>query len=64
MTVDLPMDNPVRMRLDPLIMLISHASRIRAFNKALGTSVTDLSVFPVDFVTAVIGWAGTMDNAG
>lgn len=62
MTVELPLDNPVRMRLAPLIGLISQASRIRAFNKTLGTAVTDLSPYPVDFVDAVVGWAQELDT--
>lgn len=64
MTTDLPPDNPVRMRLTPLINLISQASRIRAFNTALGTNITDLSSYPVDFVDAVIGWSRELENSG
>lgn len=48
------MDNPVRMRLEPFIRLVSEASRLRAFNHYLGTNVTDLRAFPVDFVEVAI----------
>lgn len=63
MTADLAADNPARKRLEPLMQLISHASRLATFNKALNLSERDFSAWPVDFVEAVIGWARET-NAG
>lgn len=37
--------------------LVSAASRLAAFNKALNLSERDLSAWPVDFVEAVLVWA-------
>lgn len=61
MTLELPADNPVRMRLGPLIALLSQAARLRAFNHALGVSVLDLTPYPVDFVDVVVQWNGTLN---
>ena len=61
--LDLPSDNPKRKQLDPLIQLISQAARLAAFNKALGTNVTSLDTFPVDFVEVVIGWGNWKPDA-
>ena len=62
MTADLPADNPSRKRLEPLMQLVSYASRLSSFNKALNLSERDLSAWPVDFVEAVIGWARETDH--
>lgn len=56
LTTDLPADNPRRKEVAHLIDLVSRAWRIRTFNQALGTHVTDLDDFPVDFVETVLVW--------
>jgi len=53
----------MRKQAEHLINLVDTAWRIRAFNRALGTNVIDLSVFPVDFVNAVLTW-GPRHDAG
>lgn len=40
-----------------MLRLITEADRLRRFNKALGTHVTSLDSFPVDYVAAVLEWA-------
>jgi len=40
-----------------LIDLISRASRLRTFNRALHLSETDLGAWPIDFVETVILWS-------
>jgi hypothetical protein len=43
-------------RYRPVIADLSEAWRIRDFNAGLGTNVTSLDGYPVDFVEAVIAW--------
>jgi hypothetical protein len=43
-------------RYRPVIADLSEAWRIRDFNAGLGTNVTNLDAYPVDFVEAVIAW--------
>lgn len=45
-----------------MMNLISHAARLRLFNRALGLHETDLSGWPVDFVEAVLVWGPTLDR--
>ena len=44
------------------MQLISHASRLATFNKALNLSERDFSAWPVDFVEAVLVWARETDH--
>ena len=62
MTADLPLDNPKRMEYAPLMALVSHASRLATFNKALNLAERDFSAWPVDFVEAVLVWARETDH--
>jgi hypothetical protein len=50
--------------MEPVMALIDQASRIRLFNQALGVSVLDISPYPVDFIEAVITWAGELARKG
>lgn len=61
---DLPLDNPKRREILPLMALISEASRLRAYNRALGTHLETLDDVPMDFAEAVIAWAGVLEEKG
>jgi hypothetical protein len=60
----LPIDNPKRQEVEPTLRLITEADRLRRFNKALGTHVTSLEAFPVDFVAAVVEWSVMLAEKG
>ena len=64
MLTDLPSDNATRRELAPLMSLISKASQIRNFNRALGTHLESLDHLPSDYVAAVIAWADVLAEKG
>lgn len=47
-----------------MMRLITQADRLRRVNKALGTHYDSLDSLPIDYVEAIVAWAGELEAKG